>query len=257
MKRWIPFGIVTVLGTLLWGWLAARSGLPEGVFPGPAAVATAAAQELASGEIPRHALQSLFRYGVSFAATTLLGTSLGLVFWVYSVCRAALQPYVHFFRFVSPLAWIPIVILAFGVGHLPVIVLLFLATFFPTLAGSLAALERVPRRYLETGLDLGLKGWRLAARVQWPAALPEILAHLRIAAGVGWVVLVAAEMLAGDGGLGFAILDARNGMRVDLVLVYLVVIGLVGLGIDRVFVEFRRLARLGWSFREALSEEGA
>ena len=170
-------------------------------------------------------------WGYLLAVVTAI--PLGLLLGWYRRGEQALNPILQLLRPISPLAWIPISILWFGVGDLAAIFLIFLASFLPLTVAAMNAVRNVPPTLLRAGRNFGLSNRRLLVDVILPAALPQLIVALRISLGVAWLVVVAAEMIAVNSGLGFLIVDARNaGNRYDLVVAGMVMIGLIGLVLD-------------------------
>jgi NitT/TauT family transport system permease protein len=136
-------------------------------------------------------------------------------------------------RPISPLAWMPLAVIWFGVSNAAPIFLIFLASLFPIIVAAMNGVRNVQPMYLQAGRNFGLSTPQLMRRVMIPAVLPRIIVGLRLAFGIAWVVLVAAEMIAVDSGLGYLIIDARNaGKRYDLVVAGMLMIGLIGLLLD-------------------------
>jgi NitT/TauT family transport system permease protein len=131
----------------------------------------------------------------------------------------------------------------------PAIFLIFLSTFFPLTLAVAAAVANIPAVYFQVAREYGLSGPRMLLEVTLPAILPQVITALRVAAGVAWMVVVAAEMLAGkSGGLGFAIWDARNGLRTDIMVAVMIVLGTIGVLIDRVLVQMTRMRSVRWGY---------
>src|SRR5262249_46230558 len=152
-------------------------------------------------------------------------------------------------RPISPIAWIPVAILWFGVSDAAPVFLIFLASVFPITVSAMAAVQNMQSVYLRAARNFGLTRIRLFRRVICPAALPEIVTGLRIALGVAWLVVVAAEMIAVNSGLGFLIIDARNaGKRYDLVVAGMVMIGLIGLALDLLVRRLERFDEVNWGY---------
>jgi NitT/TauT family transport system permease protein len=163
----------------------------------------------------------------------------------------ALNPLIQILRPISPLAWIPIAILWFGVGDLASLFLIFVGCFFPLLLITISAVQSVPAVYVNAGRNFGLSPAALVYRVLYPAVIPQLIVGLRITLGIAWLVVVAAEMIAVNSGLGFLIVDARNaGNRYDLVVAGMVIIGLIGLSIDLGMRSLERIKSLRWSYSE-------
>ncbi|HYO75726.1 MAG TPA: ABC transporter permease, partial [Thermoanaerobaculia bacterium] len=194
---------------------------------------------------------SLFRVAAGYSAAVLLGVPVGLALgWWSSLARAA-NPLIQMLRPISPLAWMPLAVIWFGVSNLAPIFLIFLASFFPIVVATMNGVRNVPPVYVQAGRNFGLSTRALIAQVVFPAVLPRIVVGLRIAFGVAWIVLVAAEMIAVDSGLGYMIIDARNaGKRYDLVVGGMLTIGVIGLILDALIRRTETLRAVRWAFRE-------
>jgi NitT/TauT family transport system permease protein len=192
---------------------------------------------------------SLFRVFCGYVAAVLLGVPTGLALGWWSALARATNPLIQMLRPISPLAWMPLAVIWFGVSNLAPIFLIFLASFFPIVVATMNGVRNVPPVYVQAGRNFGLSTRALLSRVVFPAVLPRILVGLRIAFGVAWLVLVAAEMIAVDSGLGYLIIDARNaGKRYDLVVGGMLLIGLIGLALDALIRRTEKLQFVKWSF---------
>ena len=244
--------LVAVIGpavlVLIWGGLAALRLVPESLFPSPLAVGRGLVIELTSGRLVDDGIASLFRVSVGFLLSVVLGVPTGLVLGHSVLARQAFLPLVNFFRSLSPLAWIPFAILWLGIGDPPAIFLIFMATFFPMVLSTAAAVANIPSNYFRVARDLGIEGFELLRDVTLPAIAPQVITALRVTAGLSWLVVVAAEMIAGRDGLGFAVWDARNGLRIDLLGAAMVVIGTIGVAIDRLLVQLTRIPSVRWGY---------
>ena len=160
-----------------------------------------------------------------------------------------MNPLVQILRPISPIAWIPLAILWFGVGDLSPIFLIFLSSVFPTVVQTAAGVQTIDRRYLRAADNFGVGGAKLFFQVVIPAVLPQIIVGLRVSLGVAWLVVVAAEMIALHSGLGYLIIDSRNaGNRYDLVVAGMVIIGLTGLLLDTMMRRLERLKVVRWRY---------
>lgn len=240
--------VVVATALLLWFALSATEVFLPSVFPTPMRVASGFAEELRTGRLPNDVVVSLFRVGMGFGAAVVLGVPVGLLLAHRPRWRVAFSPAINFFRCLSPLAWIPFAILWFGIGDLPAIFLIFLSSIFPLILATMVAVDEIPSVYFRVAHEHGIGGWELGRRVTFPAILPQLITALRVTAGVAWLVVVAAEMVAGRDGLGFAIMDARNGLRTDLVVVGMIVIGVIGIVIDRLITNLTRLPNVRWGY---------
>jgi NitT/TauT family transport system permease protein len=208
--------------------------------PDPREAVTALVEMVASGEMLRHIVASVFRVASGFTAAAWLGIPLGLALGSFAVLSAALNGVIQTLRPISPIAWLPAATLVLGGGDLAAVFLIFLASFFPIVISTAAAVATVDLKYRRSAQNFGVEGIALARHVILPAVLPSILTALRVAVGISWVVVVAAEMLGVESGLGFLVLDARNQLRYDRVVAAMIVIGLIGLAIDSTVRRFER-----------------
>ena len=232
----------------VWGIAVSTSGTT--VFPSPADVLRGVVELARRGALVPYILDSLGRVGSGYGLALLVGIPAGVVLGSSRVAFGAVNPAVQLLRPISPLAWIPFSIVMFGVGGAAAVFLIFLASLFPVMLATAHAVDKVPDTPRLAGRNFGLGRVAVFRRIVLPAALPRILVGLRIALGVAWLVVVAAEMIAVDSGLGYMILDARNaGKRYDLVVAGMLLIGLMGLLLDLVFRGVERLPAVRWAFR--------
>jgi len=231
---------------LLWQIGVTASGTK--IFPTPLDVLRGV------GDLPHlgaYTRDSLFRVFCGYLAAVLLGVPVGLALGWWSSLAKATNPLIQMLRPISPLAWMPLAVIWFGVSNLAPIFLIFLASFFPVVVATTNGVRNVPPMHIHAGRNFGLSTRALMTRVILPAVLPRILVGLRIAFGVAWLVLVAAEMIAVDSGLGYLIIDARNaGKRYDLVVGGMLLIGLIGLVLDSLIRRAERIRFVKWAFIE-------
>lgn len=232
----------------LWHLAVRMSG--TNVFPTPVAVGRAVLELVRQQLLVRYITDSLLRVGAGFGAAVLVGVPLGCLLGRYRGAATAVNPVIQLLRPISPLAWIPLAIIFFGVSNLATLFLVFLASLFPMLTVTMNAVQEIPPIFLNVGRNFGLSPLQLWWRVILPAALPQVLLGLRLTFGIAWLVIVAAEMIAVDSGLGYLILDSRNaGKRYDLVVAGMLLIGLVGLTLDTLIRRVETLRPVRWSFR--------
>jgi NitT/TauT family transport system permease protein len=169
-----------------------------------------------------------------------------------AAANQVVNPVLQILRPISPIAWIPVAIIFFGVGDRAAIFLIFLASFFPIVLACVSGVSSVPPVLRSAGRNFGLSSTQLLRRVIFPAALPQILVGVRIALGIAWLVVVAAEMIAVDSGLGYLVIDSRNsGKRYDLVVAAMLMIGIIGLILDFSIRRVERIKSVRWGFRDA------
>jgi NitT/TauT family transport system permease protein len=251
MKRWEPYLWPLVALALLLGiWAGAVSWSETRVFPSPREVERGLAELFRKGLLWSYVRDSLFRVGAGYALAVVFGIPAGLLLGRYATAAATVNPLIQMLRPISPLAWIPLSIVWFGISNFAAIFLIFLGSFFPIVVSTMNGVRNVPLMYLQASQNFGLSPAALLTRVIFPAALPQMLIGLRIALGIAWLVVVAAEMIAVDSGLGYLIIDARNaGKRYDLVIAGMLLIGLIGLGLDVGIRSLEKLKAVRWGFR--------
>ncbi|HAF14035.1 MAG TPA: sulfonate ABC transporter permease [Blastocatellia bacterium] len=245
--RLLPL-LVLLIALAIWSVLSQLNVFPQSVFPSPLAVAKGLGEEVRSGRLIDDLVASLFRVTTGFIIAVALGVPTGLWLGNHVRSRFAFLPAINFFRSLSPLAWIPFAILWFGIGDLPAIFLIFMACFFPIVVATVSAVSSIPSIYFRVAHDYGFSGMELLTKVTLPAIAPQVITSLRVTAGLAWLVVVAAEMIAGRDGLGFAIWDARNGLRMDLLVAGMIVIGLIGVVIDRVLIRLTKIRSVRWGY---------
>lgn len=233
---------------LLWYLISLFELFPAYAFPSPASVVSAFREELVEGRLINDIIASLWRVAVGFTLSAILGIPIGLWLGQHFNARQALVPMLNFFRFLSPLAWIPFAILWFHIGDKPAIFLIFMATFFPLTLATMVAVAGIPRIYFRVAQDYNYKGVELLTSVTFPAVLPQVITALRVSYGIAWVVIVAAEMVGCQDGLGYGIWEARNGLRLDSATAYMIVIGSLGMGIDRLMARLTKLPGVRWGY---------
>lgn len=220
------------------------------VFPSPLEVERGFAELIHKGVLYRDIFDSLRRVAIGYLAAIVIGIPLGLLFGWYPPINQVVNPVVQMLRPISPIAWIPVAIIFFGVGDYAATFLVFLGAFFPIVVTCVDGVSNVPLIYRRAGSNFGLTPAQLLSRVVFPAALPQILVGLRIALGIAWLVVVAGEMIAVDSGLGYLIIDSRNsGKRYDLVVGAMILIGVIGLVLDLLFRRIEKLRPVRWGFR--------
>jgi NitT/TauT family transport system permease protein len=244
------------IGALLVLWeLGIRFGRAP-LLPGPLAVARAILELAQRGFLVKHVVASLFRVTWGYLLAILVGVPLGILLAWYRRAGLALAPIVEIVRPISALAWIPLAILWFGVGDLSAVFIIFIASALPLAVSAMAAVGNVSSVHWNAGRNFGLSPGQIARLVLLPAILPRLLVGLRLALGIAWLVVVAAEMIAVNSGLGFLIIDARNaGNRYDLVVAGMVLIGAIGVLLDAAIRRMERLPGLRWGYTSA--EEAA
>jgi NitT/TauT family transport system permease protein len=240
---------LVLIGILLFWFIISYMNLfPAYALPSPVAVWKSFLEEIRAGRLVNDVIASLWRVAVGFLISALLGIPAGLWLGQHIHVRQALTPMLNFFRFLSPLAWIPFAILWFHIGDKPAVFLIFMASFFPLALATMAAVATIPSIYFRVAKDYNYKGFELLTRVTFPAIMPQVITSLRVSYGIAWVVIVAAEMVGCQDGLGYGIWEARNGLRLDSAVCYMIIIGLLGMGIDRLLAQLTKLPYVRWGY---------
>jgi NitT/TauT family transport system permease protein len=247
LARVVPPVLVIALLIALWWFIVARSDSP--IFPTPWQVVTGAWELVEDGTLAQHIGASVFRVAIGFGLAFLVAIPLGLWMGWVSSAYYTLNPLFQMLRPISPIAWIPVAILWFGVGNMSPIFLIFISSVFPMIVQTTVGVRTIDRRYLRAAANFGVSRSVLFRRVVFPAVLPEIIVGMRIGIGVAWLVVVAAEMIALNSGLGYLIMDSRNaGNRYDLVIASMIIIGVIGLLLDGATRLLERQKTVKWRY---------
>jgi NitT/TauT family transport system permease protein len=240
---------LAVIAALIATWWTAVIATHSVIFPTPWDVVSGTFELLQDGTLYRHIGASLMRVGTGFLLAVCVAVPLGLwMGWVRGAYNT-LNPIFQILRPISPIAWIPIAILWFGVGNASPIYLIFISSVFPMIVQTTVGVHTIEKRYLRAAENFGVSRRTLFTQVVIPAVLPQVIVGMRIGLGVAWLVVVAAEMIALHSGLGYMIMDSRNaGNRYDLVVAGMVIIGLIGLSLDGVMRMLERIDRVRWRY---------
>jgi NitT/TauT family transport system permease protein len=246
VKVGLPLLVAAIL-LLIWDLSVRLTG--SQLFPKPIDVLRGVAELVRKGVLLKYIVASLFRVTAGFTLAVLVGIPVGLMLGWFQRLFFAFNPMIQVLRPISPIAWIPVAILWFGVDDRAPIFLIFLASVFPITVSAMAAVQNIQPVYIRAARNFGLGRMDLFRRVIFPATLPQVLTGIRIALGVAWLVVVAAEMIAVNSGLGYLIIDARNaGKRYDLVVAGMVMIGLIGLGLDLLVRQLEKFDEVRWGY---------
>ena len=228
-------------------WHVAVAASPHTLVPAPWLVAKAVGELARRGLLVRYVVASLFRVTWGYLLALVLAVPAGVGLGLWRRGELAFNPIIQLLRPISPLAWIPIAILWFGVGDVSAMFLIFLASFLPLTVTAMNAVRNIEAQHLAAGFNFGLTKQQMLRAVVLPAILPQLVLGMRITLGIAWLVVVAAEMIAVNSGLGFLIVDARNaGNRYDLVVAGMFLIGAIGLLLDLAMRRLERLPAVRW-----------
>lgn len=226
---------------LLWSLVAASNNQ----LPGPVATWSAAVELFKDPfyqngpndqGIGWNILSSLERVGIGFGLAALVGIPVGFVIGRVKFFNDMLAPIISLLRPVSPLAWLPIGLLVFQKAEPAAIWVIFISSIWPMIINTAVGVARIPQDYLNVAQVLNLSHWKLFTKILLPATLPYVMTGIRLAIGVAWLVIVAAEMLTGGVGLGFWVWDEWNNLKVEHIIIAIFVVGLVGLLLEQMLL---------------------
>jgi NitT/TauT family transport system permease protein len=254
-KKIVLPSVVLFILLSIWYSFSHLGNLSSILLPSPVEVLHAIIEVFKEGILVEHISASLFRVSTGFIFASIIGIPAGLLIGTYLNLRSAFEPILQVLRPISPIAWIPLAILWFGIGNKPAIFIIFITSFFPILIATASAIKNIDPILVKSAINFGVTGKDLLKKVILPASTPYIFVGLRISLGFAWVIIVAAEMVGMRSGLGFMILDARNYLRTDIVIAGMVIIGLIGLGLDKLMGHFENRIKMKWSHKSSLGEK--
>lgn len=217
---------------LIWQCLFTVSSYDKALFPSPKMAVDALLEMMENGKLLENIRTSMYRFAVGYISSVLVAMILGLILGRIPKLFQYINPAVQLLRPISPTAWMPFIVLLFGIGDVPAIVIIFLAAFFPVLLSTVSAVGNIDPIYLKVSKNFGIKQPELTWKVVFPAVFPQIANGIHLALGTAWIFLVAGEMVGAQSGLGYQIIDARNNIRADILLATILVIGIIGILLD-------------------------
>ena len=241
-------GALGLVGLVAFWWLMTEAlTTPDSLAArfAPAPAFDALVKLLAGGEIWHHIAVSLKRVLVGLAIAVAIGVPLGLALGWWDSLNRTLSPTFQFLRMVSPLSWMPIAVMVFGIGDQPVYFLLGFAAVWPVMLSTLSGVKAVDKRWLDLGASLAASRNETITRIVLPAITGQVLTGVRLAIGVLWIVLVPCEMLGVTAGLGYFILDTRDRLDYPELMATILLIGVLGFLLDwtlRTLCQHRRIS---------------
>jgi len=229
--------IINIIGgfailIIIWQLIFIFGNYSQALFPSPQGVIKAFIELVSEGVLFEDIRDSMIRFVIGYSISVIIGITLGLILGWFRNIWGFINPIVQLLRPISPMAWLPFIVLWFGIGDLPAIAIIFIAAFFPILLSTVSAVGSVDQTYLKVAKNFGIKQPQVLTKIILPSAFPNIATGLHLALGTAWVFLVAGEMVGAQSGLGFLIIDARNNLRADMLMAAIVVIGVLGLLLD-------------------------
>ncbi|EDY61173.1 MULTISPECIES: ABC transporter permease [Streptomyces] len=241
VPRWLRRTTGPVLLLALWQLLSSTGVLTADVLASPGRIAQVAGDLVADGSLTSAMTTSLQRVTGGLLLGTLIGTGLALVSGLFRVGEDVVDAPVQMLRTVPFVGLIPLFIIWFGIGEAPKIAIITLGVTFPLYLNVYAGIRGVDAQLIEAGESLGLSRWGLVRHVILPGALPGALTGLRYSLGIAWLALVFAEQVNADSGIGFLMVQARDFLRTDVIVVCLIVYAFLGLLADFVVRSLERL----------------
>lgn len=230
---------IVILG--VWFGATTCGFVPPGILPGLPKVGESFWGMLKSGQLIGDLTVSLVRVVKGYILSAFMGILLGSLVGMSRTFRELLSPVVTVIRQIPMIAWIPLIILWFGIGEMSKVVIIVLAAFFPIMVNTESGMDSTPEGYLEVADLYKLNKWQTFRKVYLPHAFPHILTGLRLGLSVSWMVVVAAELIAATSGIGYRLSNARSLMQSDVVIVCMIVIGLTGVLMDKLLGAVFRL----------------
>lgn len=244
------FYIITSFSVLtaVWQLVVMASGVNRALFPGPVDTLRAFGELFTSGlkgsqsslNLWQHIGFSMYRFGIGYAIAVVCGVAGGIALGIFSKAFAFINPVIQIIRPIAPVAWLPFIVLVFGIGDIPAIVIIFIAGFFPILLSTVSAVNSIDETYIKVASNFELTKWENVTKVIFPASFPQIMNSLRLALGTSWIFLVSGEMVGSQSGLGFLIMDAKNAIRMDALMAVIITIGVIGFVLDFVIRSIER-----------------
>lgn len=231
-----PGFVLIAIAMLLGAWeIVARVVDIPAFFPAPQLVGATAMEMIQDGSLSTHVLASLVRILTGFALGSALAIPLGIVMGNAPMIRNLCEPYIEFFRYIPALSLVTVSLIWFGLGEASKIFLIVYATTFIIVVNTLSGVAAIPQIKYRAAQALGVGGWRMFVHVSLPSTVPFILTGMRIAMGNAFAVIVAAEMIGAEEGLGNLIVYSRLVMRTDRIFVAIISLGVLGLVSDQLF----------------------
>lgn len=221
--------LVLVLLLILWHFSSST------LIPSPAKTLEAYEQIIANNSLQIGIIDSLYRYILGLIFGVIFGVFVGFIFGFNPKFASAFDPLFNLLRPISPIAWVPMVLIIFGIGDLPTIFIIAYSVFFPMVLLSTKAIRDVPNELIIVAKNFGASRWQILKSVIFPSSFLSLISSLKLAAALAWINLVVGEMLGAQTGLGYIIIDSRNQLRIDILIATIITIGIIGMIINALF----------------------
>jgi sulfonate transport system permease protein len=245
LVRYILPIVLPILIVLVWFYLTEKEVIAAYLIPSPLAVMDTFLQFWTDGTLLGDTWTSVSRMLQGYSLAVVTGLTFGIIMGLFTRIDQFFAGVFNAIRVIPPLAWIPIIILWFGIGEASKVIIIFKGAFFPILLNTIQGIEGVPKGYLEVSKLMGVSKRRMLFQVIFPAALPSIFVGLRLGLGTAWMAVVAAELIASESGLGFRITQGRELSQPDVMVIGMAMIGLIGVSMD-VLIKIIQKRVLSW-----------
>ncbi|MCL1987461.1 MAG: ABC transporter permease [Firmicutes bacterium] len=246
LKRFLSFSASILILVVVWQAVVTFGQQPEFLMPSPGRVAIALWELFTDGWLFGHVWVSFVRFIIGYIAACALAMFLGVIFGWFSTLWRIVEPIVLLLKPISPIAWLPFIMLWFGIGDAPAIFTIAMASFFPMLLATVLAINSVSTSYMNVAANFGLTRFQILYKIVLPASFPKLVQGLHSALTAAWIFLVAGELMGTSEGLGFLINDARQNLRSDLIMAGIVLIGTIGYVFDRFLTLVEKYVSKKW-----------
>lgn len=227
--KYIYQSIVLAFAILIWHIFSSE------LIPSPMQVLDAFRLIIDNNSLQIGIIDSLYRYGIGLILGVIFGVIIGFIFGYNPKFAQAFDPLFNILRPISPIAWVPIILIIFGIGDLPTIFIIAYSVFFPMVLLSTKAIKDLPSQLIIVAKNFGASKLQIFTGVIIPSSFLSLISSLKLAAALAWINLVVGEMLGAQTGLGYMIIDSRNQLRIDILIATIITIGIIGMIINTIF----------------------
>ncbi|MDL0104750.1 ABC transporter permease [Campylobacter vicugnae] len=227
--KYIYQSIVLAFAILIWHIFSSE------LIPSPMQVLDAFRLIIDNNSLQIGIIDSLYRYGIGLILGVIFGVIIGFIFGYNPKFAQAFDPLFNILRPISPIAWVPIILIIFGIGDLPTIFIIAYSVFFPMVLLSTKAIKDLPSQLILVAKNFGASKLQIFTGVIIPSSFLSLISSLKLAAALAWINLVVGEMLGAQTGLGYMIIDSRNQLRIDILIATIITIGIIGMIINTIF----------------------
>lgn len=227
--KYIYQSIVLAFVILIWHIFSSE------LIPSPMQVLDAFRLIIDNNSLQIGIIDSLYRYGIGLILGVIFGVIIGFIFGYNPKFAQVFDPIFNILRPISPIAWVPIILIIFGIGDLPTMFIIAYSVFFPMVLLSTKAIKDLPSQLILVAKNFGASKLQIFTGVIIPSSFLSLISSLKLAAALAWINLVVGEMLGAQTGLGYMIIDSRNQLRIDILIATIITIGIIGMIINTIF----------------------